>query len=101
MSADKCNCDFLPSGGMEWNPKCPLHGERGTHPLHRMVLRLAELARRGHYYCEDTWYSCPKHPEGCANDSAGTERDCGADKINAEVDAILALLSQNEKDKQQ
>lgn len=63
---------------------------------HSMVLRLAELARRSHYYCEDSWHSCPKHPEGCANDGAGTECDCGADRINAEVDSILAQLSQNE-----
>jgi len=71
----------------------PMHD--GAHSLHPLVLRLAELARRSHYYCVDSWYSCPKHPEGCANDSAGTECDCGADRINAEVDAILAQLSQN------
>lgn len=30
-----------------------------------------------HYSCEDTWYSCPKSGEGCANEAAGTECDCG------------------------
>ena len=65
----------------------------GTVPA--LVLRLAELARRRHYYCEDPWYSCPKHPDGCANDGVGPDCDCGADQINAEVDAILAELTQN------
>ena len=55
-----------------------------------LILRLATLARRYHTYCEDSWYSCPKHPDGCANDKAGPECDCGADEINAEIDEILA-----------
>ena len=46
--------------------------------------RLAELARREHYTCEDSWYSCPKSPEGCARDG-DTDCTCGADYINAEV----------------
>lgn len=24
----KCSCGFLPSGGMEYNPKCPIHGNK-------------------------------------------------------------------------
>ena len=62
-----------------------------------LVLLLAELARRHHHYCEDSWYSCPKHPDGCANDGVGPDCNCGADKTNAEVDAILAELTQNAK----
>ena len=65
--------------------------------VHPLVLRLAELARRKHYYCEDSWYSCPKHPDGCANDGLGPDCNCGADQINAEVDAILSELPQNDK----
>ena len=49
MSAVKCNCDFLPSGGMEWNPKCPLHGKRGTHSLQRpcSAVRPVKLDKEG------------------------------------------------------
>ena len=65
--------------------------------VHPLVLRLAELARRKHYYCEDEWYSCPKHPDGCANDGMGPDCNCGADRINAEVDAILSELAPNAK----
>lgn len=55
------------------------------------IERLAKLARRGHYYCEDGWYSCPLAEEGCADDSIDkTKCNCGADKINAKIDAILA-----------
>ena len=54
--------------------------------------KLAGLARRGHYYCEDTWFSCPKSEEGCSNDGAGDECDCGADEHNAEVSAVYAEL---------
>lgn len=57
--------------------------------------RLAVLAKRSHYYCEDSWYSCPKAEDGCANDSRGSECDCGADEHNAEVDALMALLRSN------
>jgi hypothetical protein len=52
-----------------------------------------EATRRKHYYCEDTWYSCPAEPtEGCANDSRGPECDCGADRHNAELDDFLRLM---------
>jgi hypothetical protein len=50
-----------------------------------------EKLKRGHYYCEDPWYSCPKHEEGCANAGKGTECDCGADEWNAEIDRMLSL----------
>ena len=59
--------------------------------------RLAALAKRSHYYCEDSWYSCPKAEDGCANESRGHECDCGADEHNAEVDALMALLRSNVK----
>lgn len=37
----------------------------------------AESLAGDHYYCEDTWYSCPQHAEGCADYSAGKECRCG------------------------
>lgn len=56
------------------------------------IAELACLARKQHYYCEDSWYSCPKATDGCANDSAGDECNCGADEHNANVDALMQQL---------
>jgi hypothetical protein len=50
-----------------------------------------------HYCCADPWYSCPKNPEGCANEKAGTDCNCGLDErikaiataIKSEVDAAV------------
>jgi hypothetical protein len=55
------------------------------------MLRTALLnAKRSHYHCEDCWYTCPKHPEGCCNDSEPKDLcNCGADKFNAEIDRVL------------
>lgn len=47
-------------------------------------------AKRFHRYCEDSWYSCPKAAEGCANPGAGKACDCGADEHNAAIDAALS-----------
>jgi hypothetical protein len=44
---------------------------------------------RYHHYCEDSWYSCPKHEDGCANEGAGTECDCGMEDRNALLDQII------------
>ena len=64
----------------------------------KLALEALENNMQTHHYCEDTWYSCPKHEEGCANDSEGDECNCGADKANAEIDkaitAIKAALAQ-------
>jgi hypothetical protein len=57
------------------------------------IERLLRLARKSHYYCEDSWYSCPLAEYGCADDSyPKDECNCGADERNAEVDAIAATL---------
>jgi hypothetical protein len=53
------------------------------------LLKLKSLAMRSHYSCEDRWYSCPKSADGCSNDDEGDECNCGADKHNAEVDALF------------
>jgi hypothetical protein len=68
----------------------------------RLALEALGSNRRTHHYCEDTWYSCPKHEDGCANDSEGDECNCGADKANAGIDqaitAIKEALAQSEQD---
>ena len=57
-----------------------------------LCAELATLAKREHYYCEDSWYSCPKAEDKCANDSEGEDCNCGADIHNAKVEAIAAEL---------
>ena len=59
-----------------------------------MALEALRNNKRNHYYCEDTWYSCPKHEEGCANDSVDDECNCGADKANQEIDFAMTTLRQ-------
>ena len=63
-----------------------------------LALEALENNIQTHHYCEDTWYSCPKHEDGCANELEGDECNCGADEINAQFDkaitAIKELLAQ-------
>jgi len=67
-----------------------------TDTTRDLIQQLAGLARRKHYTCEDSWYSCPQSESGSANDNAGAECNCGADEHNAKVDAICAALSLSE-----
>lgn len=57
---------------------------------------LCDLAERKHLECEDSWYSCPKSAEGCANEDAGDKCTCGADSRNEQIaeikDRILETL---------
>ena len=59
-----------------------------------LALEALENNRRTHYYCEDTWYSCPKHEDGCANEAEGDECNCGADKANQEIDNAITAIKQ-------
>ena len=43
---------------------------------------------------EDNWYSCPKAPDGCSDESQGTECNCGRDKKISKI--VSALLSNEE-----
>ena len=58
----------------------------------RALLEGLNSLRRQHRYVEDCWYSCPKAADGCCNDLAGDECDCGADEHNARIDALCALV---------
>lgn len=59
-----------------------------TDPLAERVRAIAG----GHYRCdEDSWYSCPKSPEGSCNDSKGGECDCD---FEARVNQILAFAQE-------
>jgi hypothetical protein len=58
----------------------------------RLELEALISNRRTHHYCEDTWYSCPKHEDGCANEHEGDECNCGADKANAGIDQAITAI---------
>jgi hypothetical protein len=58
--------------------------------IKHICAELASLAKRAHYSCEDSWYSCPKAEGGCANDAEGDECTCGADAHNAKISELLA-----------
>jgi hypothetical protein len=65
-------------------------------PTDQELIAFLVEAKRGHYYCEDCWYSCPKAAEGCCDESQGTDCNCGADEWNAKVDAMIARLEPQE-----
>ena len=62
--------------------------------LAEKAIKLLEENRESHRYCEDTWYSCPKNEEGCANDGEIDDCTCGADFQNGNLDAVISLLHQ-------
>ena len=68
----------------------------------KLALEALENNKLNHLYCEDTWYSCPKHEDGCANEAEGDECNCGADEVNAQFDnaitAIKEALAQPEQE---
>jgi len=53
--------------------------------------------RMQHSYCEDEYYSCPKHPDGYADKTKGTECNCGADAQNKRIDEIINLIKNENK----
>ncbi len=60
-----------------------------TQEALKMAIKVLESNKPTHYYCDDTWYSCPKHEEGCANADVGEECNCGADRQIAEFDKAI------------
>lgn len=52
-------------------------------------------SHREHHYCEgDSWYNCPRSPDGCCNPAIGPDCNCGTDAYNAELDEILDELAE-------
>jgi len=46
-----------------------------------------------HYYADDCYYTCPKHPSGCCNDQTRDgECDCGADEHNLKLKVFAEKL---------
>jgi hypothetical protein len=50
------------------------------------------LALESHYHCEDSWYTCPQHPDGCANDAEGMDCNCGATERNKKRVEALGII---------
>jgi len=63
----------------------------------RVPMEWLNEARRTHYSCEDYWDSCPKSGDGYFDDRQRDECNCGADKWNAEIDALLAAAQQEDQ----
>ena len=51
-----------------------------------------------HYECEDCWYSCPKSPEGCCNESAPDACTCGAEQRAIDIDAAITAAVEAERE---
>jgi hypothetical protein len=60
-------------------------------------LEFLQRMKRNHYSCEDSWYSCPKAEDGCSNEAAGTDCDCGADEFNSEIDSVIDAARKEKK----
>lgn len=58
----------------------------------------AESLGFGHYYCEDSWYSCPLAEDGCADDRAGDKCRCG---LADDIDKIAAALDDARREGEQ
>jgi len=57
-----------------------------------VIKEILSLKKR-HYYCEDSWYSCPLAEDGCCDDSVDKSKcRCGADSQHKQVDAIIEEL---------
>ena len=42
-----------------------------------------------HYWCDDSWFSCPKTEEGSCNDAKGDECDCNAEEKHSKLLAFI------------
>lgn len=60
--------------------------------MNEIIEDIKKLAFKPHYYCEDSWYSCPLAEDGCANDSKEQKCDCGADDINEALEILFKQL---------
>ena len=60
----------------------------------KALLENLNKLRIPHYYCQDSWYSCPLAEDGCSDDQWDKDKcNCGADKHNALIDQMVAELT--------
>lgn len=56
------------------------------------LLKTVDSLKKGHYECDDCWYSCPKSGN-CADDTLDDDEcNCGVDRENARLDAIKSMI---------
>lgn len=55
----------------------------------KRLRELIEELRPQHYWCDDSYYSCPCAPDFYGNVDPDAECNCAADATNARVDAAL------------
>lgn len=60
--------------------------------LLKLIKQLKDLSIKTHYYCEDSWYSCPKHPEGSSDNEQPDKCSCGADNHNKKVNTLYNII---------
>lgn len=67
--------------------------------LDEQLDELVKLATRRHYWCDDSYYSCPANEEGCSNPAyeETNECQCGADEHNAKVVSLAAEIKEKIK----
>ena len=51
-----------------------------------------------HYYCEDTWYSCPETEEGCADDSQAGCNCLYAERMGRLAGALRAFAEEQNRE---
>jgi len=61
-------------------------------PMIEAAEKMAGEKKRGHYDCEDAWYSCPLSSDGCS-DERQEGCTCGADELNKNGDLLRAALA--------
>ena len=57
---------------------------------------LLRESKRKHYWCADSWYSCPKATDGCCDEREGTDCNCGAasrmpSQLRSHASALVSL----------
>jgi hypothetical protein len=59
----------------------------------KYAILLAKSLKRDHYHNDDdSWYSCPMHPE-YGGECNGCGCECGADDHNKKVDELISVLN--------
>lgn len=62
---------------------------RAVAVVRQLRVALESLRRHGHEEIEDCWYSCSQSDDCCDDSRRGQPCDCGADGVNATIDAAL------------
>ena len=59
--------------------------------LKSTLLHELEKLKQPHSYCDDSWYTCPMRPEGCADDRQ-KGCNCGADWYNERLHTLIEQI---------